>query len=115
MSVIFYSQAPVMDDALTPHLSQLAKPTSWQTVSNATVLKVQKGTYRNAVFDGVFLVDEVETSKHKDSKDGWSIAIVYCLWFGTRLKTRGIELKYQAEGSEFVKNYTGEIVSNLST
>ena len=115
MSVIFYSQAPVMDDALTPHLSQLAKPTSWQTVSNATVLKVQKGTYRNAVFDGVFLVDEVETAKHKDSKDGWSIAIVYCLWFGTRLKTRGVELKYQLEGSELVKGYSGEVVSNLST
>ena len=115
MSVSFYSQAPVMYEALTPHLSQLAKPTSWQTVSNATVLKVQKGTYRNAVFDGVFLVDEVETAKHKDSKDGWSIAIVYCLWFGTRLKTRGVELKYQSEGSELVKGYSGEVVSNLST
>ena len=114
MSILFYSQAPVMDDALTPHLSQLAKPTSWQTVSNTTVLKVQKGTYRNAVFEGVFFVDESETAKHKDSKDGWSIAIVYCLWFGTRLKTRGIELKYQSDSSELVKNYTGEVVSNLS-
>ena len=104
-----------MSSSLAPDTEPLAKPTSWQTVSNATVLKVHKGTYRNAVFEGVFLVDEVETSKHKDSKGGWSIAIVYCLWFGTRLKTRGIELKYQAEGSEFVKNYTGEIVSNLST
>jgi hypothetical protein len=104
-----------MSSSLAPDTEPLAKPTSWQTVSNATVLKIQKGTYRNAVFSGIFLVDEVETSKHKDSKDGWSIAIVYCLWFGTRLKTRGIELKYQAEGSELVKNYTGEIVSNLST
>ena len=115
MSILFYSQAPVMDDASTPHLSQLAKPTGWQTVSNAIVLKVQKGTYRNAFFEGVFLVDESETAKHKDSKDGWSIAIVYCLWFGTRLKTRGIELKYQAESSELIKGYTGEVVSNLST
>ena len=104
-----------MSSSLAPDTEPLAKPTSWQTVSNATVLKVQKGTYRNAVFSGVFLVDEVETSKHKDSKDGWSIAIVYCLWFGTRLKTRGIELKYQAEGSELIANYTGEVVSNLST
>ena len=115
MSTLFYSQAPVMDDALIPHLSQLAKPTQWQTVSNVTVLKVQKGTYRNAVFAGVFLVDEVGTAKHKDSKDGWSVAIVYCLWFGTRLKTRGIELKYQVDGSELIANYTGEVVSNLST
>lgn len=115
MTTIFYSQAPLMSSSLGRDTEPLAKPTSWQTVSNATVLKVQKGTYRKAVFDGVFLVDEVETAKHKDSKNGWSIAIVYCLWFGTRLKTRGIELKFQAESSEFVKNYTGEIVSNLST
>ncbi len=104
-----------MNSSLAPDTEPRAKPTGWQTVTNSTVLKVQKGTYRNAVFSGVFLVDEVETSKHKDTKDGWSVAIVYCLWFGTRLKTRGIELKYQAEGSELVKNYTGEIVSNLST
>ena len=103
-----------MDSSLAPDTEPRAKPTGWQTVSNATVLKVQKGTYRNAIFSGVFLVDEVETSKHKDTKEGWSVAIVYCLWFGTRLKTRGIELKYQAESSELVKNYTGEVVSNLS-
>ena len=113
--MLFFTSAPLMSSSLAPDTEPLAKPTSWQTVSDATVLKVVKGTYRNAVFEGVFLVDEVETSRHKDSKDGWSIAIVFCLWFGTRLKTRGIELKYQAEGSEFVKNYTGEIVSNLST
>ena len=112
--MLFFTSAPLMSSSLVPNTEPLAKPTSWQTVSNATVLKVLKGTYRNAVFEGVFLVDEVETSKHKDSKDGWSIAIVYCLWFGTRLKTRGIELKYQAEGSELLKGYSGEVVSNLS-
>lgn len=115
MNKIFYTQAPLMSSSLAPDTEPLAKPTSWQTVSNATVLKVLKGAYRNAVFEGVFLVDELETAKHKDSKDGWSIAIVYCLWFGTRLKTRGIELKYQAEGSELVKGYSGEVVTNLST
>lgn len=113
--MLFFTSAPLMNRSLARDTEPLAKPTVWQTVSNATVIKVQKGTYRNAVFSGVFLVDEVETSKHKDSKDGWSIAIVYCLWFGTRLKTRGIELKYQAEGSELIANYTGEVVSNLST
>jgi hypothetical protein len=113
--MLFFTSAPLMSSSLAPDTEPLAKPTSWQTVSNATVLKVLKGTYRNAVFEGFFLVDEVETSKHKDSKDGWSIAIVYCLWFGTRLKTRGIELKYQAECSELIANYTGEVVSNLST
>lgn len=115
MSLLFWTEAPLMNSSLAPDTQPLAKPTSWQTVSNATVLEVQKGTYRNAVFEGYFLVDEVETGKHKSSKDGWSIAIVYCLWFGTRLKTRGIELKYQTANSEWIKDYTGEVVSNLST
>ena len=113
MNTLFYTQAPLMEDV--PNLSALAKPTRWHAVTGANVLKVKTGTYRNAVFEGVFLVDEAETAKHSKTVDGWSVAIVYCLWFGTRLKTRGIELKYQAEGSELVKNYTGEIVSNLST
>ena len=115
MNTIFYTQAPLMSSSLAPDKDPRAKPKSWLTVSDATVLKIRKGTYRNAVFDGVFLVDEVETAKHKDSKDGWSIAIVFCLWFGTRLKTRGIELKYKSEGFELIANYTGEVVSNLST
>ena len=114
MNEIFYTQAPLMSSSLAPDTEPLAKPTGWQNVSNATVLKVQNGTYRKAVFDGVFLVDEIKTAKYKNTKAGWSIAIVYCLWFGTRLKTRGFELKYQAEDSEWTANYTGEVVSNLS-
>jgi len=114
MNTLFHSQAPVMAKSLAPDTEPRAKPTGWQNVTNATVLKVENGTYRNAVFGGVFLVDEVKTAKYKYSKDGWSIAIVYCLWFGTRLKTRGFELKYQAEGSEWMTNYTDKVVSNLS-
>ena len=97
-----------------PKLSAFAKPTQWQTVTGADVLKVKTGTYRNAVFEGVFLIDVAETEKHTKTIDGWSVAVVYCLWFGTRLKTRGIELKYQSDSSERVSNFTGEVVKNLS-
>lgn len=112
---LFYNQAPLMSDSLAPDSEPLAKPTRWLPVSNATVLKVNKATYRNAVFAGTFLIDEIETSKKKQLSDGWTVAVVYCLWFGTRLKTRGILLKYQSENSELIRNYTGEVVSNLST
>jgi hypothetical protein len=104
-----------MSESLAPDSEPLAKPANWQLVSNATVLIFKNGTYRNAVFAGTFLIDEIETSKQKQFKDGWALAVVYCLWFGTRLKTRGILLKYQSENSELVRNYTGEVVSNLST
>lgn len=115
MKMLFYTSAPTMNEASIPHLAPLAKPTKWESVANVTVLRVQNASYRNAVFNGVFAVDEVETAKHQNLKDGWSVAIVYCLWFGTRLKTRGIELKYQVDTSELLKNYTGDVVSNLST
>ncbi|MDB0048059.1 hypothetical protein N9F12_01300 [Burkholderiaceae bacterium] len=110
----FYFQADEIVPGSVPPTDELAKPTKWESVTDATVLSIKTGTYRNAVFEGVFLLDEDATAKQKDSEDGWKIAIVYCLWFEKRLLTRGIELKYQAEGSEILRNYSGEVVSNLS-
>lgn len=110
----FYFKAEEIIPGSVPSTDELAKPTKWEPVTDATVLSIKSGTYRNAVFDGLFLLDEDATAKQKDSEDGWKIAIVYCLWFEKRLLTRGIELKYQAEGSEILRNYTGAVVSNLS-
>lgn len=114
MNTIFYTNAPLMSESSAPNTEPMAKPTQWQTVTGVDVLKVKTGTYRNAVFEGVFLIDVTETEKHTKTTDGWSVAVVYCLWFGTRLKTRGIELKYQSESSERISNFTGEVVTNLS-
>ena len=113
--MLFYTSAPLMSGSLAPDTSPLAKPTKWEIVKNKTVLEIKIGTYRSAVFDGIFVVDELETSKSRDLNDGWSMAIVYCLWFGTRLKTRGIKLKYQSSGAELIHGYTGHVVTNLST
>lgn len=113
--MLFYTSAPLMTESSAPNTEPMAKPTQWQTVTNARVIRVKKAAYRNAYFDGVFLIDEVETEKHKGSKDGWSVAVVFCLWFGTRLKTRGIEIKYESESAELIENFTGEVITNLST
>ena len=114
MPMSFYLNAPLTSAVSAPDTDAHAKPTRWVTVSNAAVLKVKKAAYRNAVFEGTFLLDKAETEKYTSTKEGWHVAIVYCLWFGGRLQTRGIELKYQAEGSEVIENYSGEVVSNLS-
>jgi len=68
MSILFYTQAPVMEDV--PRISYAAKPTQWQSVTGANVLQVKVGTYRNAVFEGVFLIDEDETAKYSKTVDG---------------------------------------------
>ena len=114
MPMSFYLNAPLTSAESAPSTDAHAKPTRWVTVSNAAVLKVKKATYRNAVFEGAFLLDKAETEKHTSTKEGWHFAIVYCLWFGGRLQPRGLEWKYHAEGSEVREHYTGEVVSNLS-
>lgn len=110
-----YRTAPIITPGDVPSTSKLAKPTMWEPVTGATVLKVASGRYRQAVFSDTFLVNEAATEKHKHSKDGWRIAIVECMWFGRRLKTQdGIQLKYKVEGSEIIRGYTGGVVCNLS-
>ena len=109
----FYNKAPFAD-ASTPNVSPFAKPSARVVASNITVLKVEKAMFKDAQFRGVFWLDEEKTAENKTIVAGWSIAIVNCLWFGTRLETRGIELKYKEEGSEVLYNYYGEIVSNIS-
>jgi len=110
-----YRTAPIITPGGVPPACKLAKPTMWESVTGATVLKVATGKYRRAVFSGTFLVNEVATEKHKHSEDGWRIAIVECMWFGHRLKTQdGIQLKYQVEGSEIIPAYIGDVVCNLS-
>lgn len=111
MNNLFYLNAPVMKD--TPSTEKSAKPKKRAHVSNATVLKVETGTYRSAVFSGTFLLDEKETAKHYRIKDGWVTAIVFCLWYGCRLKTRGIALKYKQGMSEIIENYTGEVDADI--
>lgn len=109
----FYNQAPFADASIL-NSSPFAKPTARVAALNITVLKIEKGMFRDAQFRGIFWLDEEKTAENKTNVVDWNIAIVNCLWFGTRLETRGIELKYKEEGSEILYNYTGEIVSNIS-
>jgi hypothetical protein len=98
----FYQALPIMTTELAPNTAKFANPALGEEVKDATVLYVAKASYRSATFgDQHFLLDQVETAKYSPtakSKPGWSVAIVYCGWFGTRLKTRGIALRYQIDG-----------------
>jgi len=107
----FYQSAPVMKGK--PNTEKRAKPQRKTHVTNATVLKVETATYRSAVFSGTFLLDEELTEKLKKNKDGWVTAIVFCLWYGSRLKTRGIEIKYKHETAKKEPNFTGDVDADI--
>lgn len=95
-----------------PNTCTYAGPKSTQAVRNKRVLSVREAKYRNAVFDGVFVLpdDAIITvgSKAKERVE------VYCCWFGHRLKTRGISLTIDLNKAEVINDYTGKVVSNLA-
>lgn len=115
----FYLALEIMTPDTAPELNDMAKPVKLQAVANAVVLRVSKASYRRATFgDQFFLLDPIETAKYKPSTKlevGWAVAIVFCGWFGTRLKTRGIALKYQTDGSEVLSDWSGDVVSDIAT
>jgi hypothetical protein len=115
MTPLFYSQAQVFDVEHTVRVSNIAQPARWQDVSGRAVLKILNGTYRKAVFGGTFLLDVEATRKCQPAGDGWASAVVYCLWFGRRLKTRGLKIKYEVAGSRVIQSYSGQVVIDLAS
>ena len=110
--ILFYTSAPAIWKGFSPSPDRLAKATKWEHVENERVIKVKNGTYRKAVFDGIFLID----TKHPSitSKNTDLVCYVYCLWYGHKLNSRGIEIKYQQGCGEIIENYDGLVISNLS-
>lgn len=69
--------------------------------------------YRNADFGGTFVLAEGVASTLP--KKGWAVVEVYCLWFGHRLKTRGLNFKVDMSKAKVEEVFTGEVVFNLGT
>lgn len=115
----FYLNLEIMTTDTAPSKSVLAKPVGSIEVRDALVLHIARASYRNATFGGeYFLLDPLETAAYKPTsklKEGWDVGIIFCGWFGTRLRTRGIALKYQIEGSQILHGWNGSVVSNIAT
>ena len=98
--------------ALCPNTCPEATDKSTVDVKDVSVIKVVGAQYRNATVSGVFHVAQDVTLPMQSS--GWYPVEVYCRWFDHRIKTRGIELTIDASTSEFIPNYTGAVISNIS-
>ena len=109
----FYFSAKVLDKlASVPYKSKRAMPTATAYVRNATVIIVKDAMYRNAAFDGTFLLGD-----HNDlpfPRKGIRSVEVYCCWFGHRLKTSGLNFKVDMSTAKVISKYTGKVASNLS-
>ena len=108
----FYFSAPIWDNKLCPDTCNIAKPTNWIAATNVTVMKLNNASYRDAVFSGYFVLDE--SAPITTNNKGENEAIFFCLWFGHRLQTRGVKIKFNPSNAETIKAYSGEVLSNLS-
>ena len=92
-----------------PSTSKSAVPTEYSLVNNKRVVLIKNGTYRNASISGYFAVADAEPK----TVGGVGVIEVYCLWFGHRLKTRGIHIKCRLQDVMFIDSYSDKVVSNL--
>lgn len=108
-----YFSAKVLDNLATvPQTSKRAMPTATVNVRNAKVIVVKDVMYRNATFDGTFLLGD--NNDLPLPKKGVHSVEVYCCWFGHRLKTSGLNFKIDMSTAKVKNKYTGKVSSNLS-
>jgi len=118
----FYWNAPIWDEVLCPKTIETAAPSSRVWVSDVVVLKVHDNGafHRGSYFSGNFLIDQPDDKDSFKPDDIESflkapdLVDVYCLWFGHRLKTRGLEFTVDPNKLELRLNYMGFVVSDLS-
>jgi hypothetical protein len=109
----FYMSAKVWDKHANaaPHSSKRAMPIASQSVRNATVIVVKEAKYRGATFSGPFLLGD--NNELPLPRSGSHSVEVYCCWFGFRLKTCGPSIKVDMSTAKVIKNYSGDVISNL--
>lgn len=97
-----------------PHTNKYAKPKlPSHHVTKATVIVVKNAFYRNAVFDGIFLISPNKIPPLVKAKERVEVE---CRWFDARLKTRGIRILVDNTNGNAVidYDYTGDVVCNLA-
>ena len=109
----FYDSAPLWNPKHCPTTCPTAKASALEPVTNATVVEVKGAMYRNASVDGVFLLANTEIQV---AKNGRRRLKVFCRWFNHRLQS-GVPIAISVESGKAVihHNYSGEVVSNISS
>jgi hypothetical protein len=107
-----YFAANYWDKRFCKSTCKNAAPKETKDVVNARVIDAKFVNYRDSVFSGKFLLAD-KVSKELPN-NGWHKVEVYCLWFGHRLKTRGIKLTIDMSNATVDNKFTGKVVANIS-
>ncbi len=108
-----YYLADIWDKNLVklPYTCKKAKPSDTEIVSNLPVIHVFDARYRNAIFDGTFVLSPFV--KINNLLNPFEKIDVLCRWFDHRLASTGLSLIVDMSKATFDMNYSGEVVSNI--
>ena len=100
----------------TPSTDKAAKVNKFRDVSNVRVLKVSKASFRNAIFDGIFELEDQD--KHVDPirsyPSGKIKVTVICSWYGCTADTTYPHIDLSGAASyKLIENYSGEVADNI--
>lgn len=111
-----YSSKPIWNDDdeahRCPHTSPKARTVDSINVANMTVIDAPHATYRLAHFGGTFVVAKPDALP--TATEGWHAVEVYCLWFGHRLKTRGLMFKVDMSKARVRMAKNCDVVFNIA-
>jgi hypothetical protein len=110
-----YFSAPVWNDGdevhRCPHTAVKARTLDSITVESMLVIDAPHATYRLAHFGGTFVVAKPDAVPTETK--GWHAVEVYCLWFGHRLKTRGLLFKVDMSKARVRNAKSCDVVFNI--
>ena len=112
-----YFAAPIWNDDVKkhrcPHTAPKARTVDSIPIKSMTVIDAPHVTYRGAHFGGTFVVAKPDALP--TSNQGWHKVEVYCLWFGHRLKTRGLMFKVDMAKTRVRTGVNCDVVFNLGS
>lgn len=95
----------------TPNTSKFAKPCDWEEVRETTAVDIKNGYYREALFNGVFEISDIDKMYANSPK--CKRVIVKTHWFGCRPSTKWPAILIENAEYEILSNYTGKVVRNI--
>jgi hypothetical protein len=103
---------PQEQHAKGPNTDPRAKPNKFKPAPvGRTIVRVRRASYRNAIFDGVFVVANSK-DPHGRNRLGHATLEVECHWYGWRPITRWIRITL-SDAPEYLKDYKADVVTNL--
>jgi hypothetical protein len=103
---------PTWHQGVTPNTEPNAVATGWRDVEDVPAIRVRGATYRDSQpLDGVFELVRLRPQKvNRESRYE-----VYCAWFGVKPRRTFPRIAVKTGGFEIIRNYSGEVIDNIST